>query len=56
LPTRGLASSGMDIREDNEAVASGPSFSEIPFPPLRALQHYLVKTLCTTPEPHLKKL
>ena len=43
MPTRQIASSVVDIREDNETVASGPSFSEIPFPLLRALHHHLVK-------------
>jgi len=36
LPTREIASSGMDIREDNEAFALGPSISEIPFLPLES--------------------
>jgi len=37
-----LQAQGWILAKD-EAVASGPSFSEIPCPPLRALHHCLVK-------------
>jgi len=32
LPTKQIQNPGIDIRKDNEAVASGPSFSEISCP------------------------
>jgi len=38
-----LQAQGWILGKDNEAVASGPSFSEILCPPLRALQNCLVK-------------
>jgi len=38
-----LQAQGWILGKDNKAVASGPSFSEIPCPPLRALQNFLVK-------------
>jgi len=47
----------MDNRKGNEAVASGPSFPEIPCPLLRALHRCLVeKVIRTTLKAHLKKL
>jgi len=50
-----LKAQGWILGKDNEAVASGPSFSEIAFPPLRALHHCLVKKVVFHSRPTFKE-